>query len=59
MLPVAQQCTVLLSSLQWAGYTLETAPDGLTNPCVFDSGAINALAAVLQVAPIAVASYAE
>ena len=50
---------MLLSSLQWAFDTLDDVPDGFTNPCVFDSGAIDALAAVLQVAPIADASYAE
>ena len=50
---------MLLSSLQWADYTLKAVPDGFTNPCIFDSGAIDALATVLQVAPIAAALYDE
>jgi hypothetical protein len=50
---------VLLSSLQTALDTLDDVPGGFTDPCVLDSGAIDALAAVLQVAPIADASYDE
>ena len=45
--------TVLLSLLQVILETLDNVPDGLTNPCVVDTGAIDALAAILQVGPTA------
>lgn len=44
---------MLLSLLQVILETLDNVPDGLTNPCVVDTGAIDALAAILQVGPTA------
>ena len=43
---------MLLSSLQLVLDTLGDVPDGFTHPCVVESGAMDALAAVLQVTPL-------